>query len=332
MQKRSETKQKNVCSVKRKDVHTVKKEEYIIERFIVLMAKLIENEIKTELLTYECDSRTTDECDSRTTEDVFNRLYEWLEALTKSAGLKFELNIVSTFGFKEVEIKYYAELDCIDFEYIEIDYILRQKGKKKILLLALLKAVKNIFGFNDISIFDEMYDEVYEDDPVTIDICRTDIKTINKYFGCLAKQKLSLNYNKSYFTKNFDTEEATILMDLYYSICSYYLGEEHTKVEKYYSELQPYGNYHTEEEARSEDRVIIGVENDHIKGIVESWITSTDAWVNPIEAKAYITEYTPDDKIVEMKHLTKKIRIYQAYESFKELLKRRKNSNLINRI
>lgn len=329
MQKRSKTKQKNVCSIKRKDIHTVKQEEYIVERFIVLMARLIENEIKTEVFTSGNDSRTTVE--------VFERLYEWLGLLTKSAGLKFELNIVTTLGFKEVEIKYYAWLDVVNFEYIEIDYILKQKGKKKNLLLALLKAVKNIFGFSSISTFDEMFNKVFEsevdeDDPVTIDICRQDIKTIDKYFGCLAKQKLSLDYNKSYFIKNFDIEEATVLMDLYYSICLFYIGEEHMKREKYSSEFQLYGNHNTGEEVQSEDRVIIGVENDHIKGIVESWITSIDAWVNPIEAKAYITEYTPDDKIVEMKHLTKKIRIYQAYESFKELLKRRKNSNLINRI
>ena len=44
--------------------------------------------------------------------------------------------------------------------------------------------------------------------------------------------------------------------------------------------------------------------------------------VLPIEACSYITEFTPDNKIVPMKNLTKKIRIYQAYESFRELLKR----------
>lgn len=338
MHTRSETRKKTISSIKRTDIHSVSQDELIQERFILLMIRLIENELKFSIDLNSNSYRF------KTKNSTFESLYQWVNVLASSAGLKVQLIIKNGNGIKDLEIKYYAELDNISSDYVAIDYILRKKGKMKLLLLGLLKAVSNIFGFNNIYDIHEMYEETFIDEydeieeekikKITEKSIDQDVNTIKKYFNCLSKLKLNLNLTKEFFVKNFDSEEADIVLDLYYAICSLYVNDNN----KTYSRIENpllyyyYSNSDTEV-VTSESRIIIGIGNDSIMPIIDCVLYTGDyTEVLPIEACSYITEFTPDNKIVPMKNLTKKIRIYQAYESFRELLKRRENNLLVNRL
>jgi hypothetical protein len=302
------------------------------------MIRLIENELKfpidLDMNPYRFKSKNS----------TFESLYQWVNLLASSAGLKIQLIIKNGNGIKDLEVKYYAELDTVNFDYVAIDYILKKKGKVKLLLLGLLKAVSNIFGFNNIYDIHEMYEEFFiaeydeiEEEKIrklTTKSIEQDINTIQKYFGCLAKLKLNLNLTKEFFVKNFDSEEVDIILDLYYAICSLYINDNNSTYSKFENPLLYYiYSISDPEVVISESRIVIGIDNDSIMPIIDCVMYTGDyTEVLPIEACSYITEFTPDDKIVPMKNLTKKIRIYQAYESFRELLKRRQNNCLVNRL
>ena len=111
MHTRSETRKKTVSSIKRTDIHSVKQDELIQERFILLMIRLIENELKfpidLDMNPYRFKSKNS----------TFESLYQWVDLLASSAGLKVQLIIKNGNGIKDLEIKYYAELE-VDLDVI----------------------------------------------------------------------------------------------------------------------------------------------------------------------------------------------------------------------